>query len=1230
MTADDPLDAVIAAYLQQVEAGQVPDREALLARFPELADRLRAFFADCDRLDRRAGELRLSADPGRTADDSAPGGTPPRVRYFGDYELLEVVAQGGMGVVYKARQVSLNRIVALKMILAGHLANAEQVRRFRAEAEEAANLDHPHIVPIYEVGEHDGQQYYAMRFVEGTSLADHPRADARREARLVATVARAVHHAHQRGILHRDLKPSNVLVDPSGTPQVADFGLAKRLTGGGRTVGDLTGSGALVGTPRYMAPEQAAGRKDLTVAADVYGLGVVLYERLTGRTPFQGESVLEVLRQVREAEPPRPSALVPGLGRDLETVCLRCLEKDPAKRYGSAEELAEELERWLRGEPIRARPVGPAERAWRWCRRNPAVAALLACSIFSLACGTAASTLFAVSEARTAADERRERQRAESAEDELERALARAIVRPLQDTASNDTLSKAEASALCELAEKPGKRLWMRFLEEGAGTRLTAGQLRGRAEPALIAAVGLDAARRRRAEERLSELLGSADLGLAHKFDLVEVCLSLGDLSPATSRRAIDVLFGVCTSPEYFGMDRLQAANRLAELTLLGDPETAVRVLSAVLQKETVLGSRGELGHALALAAERLPPTEAARVLLTTSEIPGGLTPGDIFAISAPNLAAVAGRMEPPDGVRLLQAALGKAKAGWGREPLAKGLSGVAGRMPPAEGARLLQTALENEPKTSSSLSPRQALCMGLAAVAGRMEAPEAARVLTAALEKEEEPQARRALALGLASVGGRMQPREAATVCEPAARAFVTSLAKETDALARQDLASALATVAGGMEPGEAARVCGRASDILAAALAKETRPGMPRWALVGGINDLAGRLRASDSAHLLLETLGKVNDVYCRQALAEKLAATAERIDPREAAHLCEQAASVLAGALVSVDGDASGEQLAFGLAAVARRMEPAAAARALNRAAYGPLHDKAGQALASGLVAAAGRMTPPEAVRVLREALAEALPGKTSAILAGGLAEAAGRMDPRDASRILAEVFKEHTDDAFSTDLPEWARLPLADGLAAAAARMDRAAGAAVCRPALEGLSRSVTVEPVRADRFASAQRAVQLLAVTDERGASDLARKMALWLFADAGANRTEEEGAFSNVQSLDALVTDTGPSELTRRAGAVAAAAGLSAAGPLAPLPSLPGATGPLPCRLDTRDLVELLKYPTCFGPARKVVLKHLGNRYGRTFADHWEFVRYAEEHHLGLDFTTPPKHPARP
>jgi WD40 repeat protein/tRNA A-37 threonylcarbamoyl transferase component Bud32 len=362
---DQRLQDVVLAYLQAVDAGQKPDQIQLVARHPDLEADLRAFFSGQHKIQAEIAPLR-----GVLNSKSSP---PFSKRAFGNYVLLKEIGHGGMGIVYKAQQISPRRIVALKMVRAGQLASPEDVRRFRAEAETAASLDHPNIVPIYEVGECEGQHYFTMKRIEGGSLAKHLGLfthSHRASARLLGKVARAIHHGHQRGILHRDLKPANILLDARGRPHVTDFGLAKRVEGDA----SLTQTGVLVGTPSYMSPEQAAGKKDLTIAVDVYGLGAILYELLTGRPPFHAPSVLETVRQVLEKEPARPRSWNPRLDQDLETICLKCLEKEPRKRYRSAEEVADRLQWFLERKPIPDRRITGAERLWRWCRRNPILA----------------------------------------------------------------------------------------------------------------------------------------------------------------------------------------------------------------------------------------------------------------------------------------------------------------------------------------------------------------------------------------------------------------------------------------------------------------------------------------------------------------------------------------------------------------------------------------------------------------------------------------------------------------------------------------------------------------------------------------------------------------------------------------------------------------------------------------------------------------------------------------
>jgi hypothetical protein len=391
---DDParlLDLVYAEVLLREGHGEAPQLEEYLGRFPQHAESLRRLF---ERHVEVAGGARPGAEIAPTRPPSAaeegdsrglvseagtiaPAGPAPADAerpVIPGYEILGELGRGGMGVVYQARQVGLNRLVALKMILAGAHAGEEERARFQAEAEAVARLRHPNVVQVYEVGTHDGRPFFSLEFCAGGSLAGRLGGGAfspREAAGLVEALARAVHYAHLHGVIHRDLKPANVLLTEDGQAKITDFGLAKQLQGGAGP----TRTGEVLGTPSYMAPEQAAGRtRAIGPAADVYALGAILYELLTGRPPFQAETPLDTLFQVLERDPVPVRQLRPQVPRDLETVCLKCLEKDPARRYGSAEALAEDLRRFTEGEPVQARPPGPARRAQRWVGQHQALA----------------------------------------------------------------------------------------------------------------------------------------------------------------------------------------------------------------------------------------------------------------------------------------------------------------------------------------------------------------------------------------------------------------------------------------------------------------------------------------------------------------------------------------------------------------------------------------------------------------------------------------------------------------------------------------------------------------------------------------------------------------------------------------------------------------------------------------------------------------------------------------
>ena len=358
---------------------------------------------DLEATDRFVHSPGVAAANTEEASQSTGGRKGDKLPRITGYEILGVLGAGGMGIVYKARQLRLDRLVALKMIKAGAGAQPDDLARFEAEARAVAAIDHPNIIKIFEIGERDGLPYFSLEFLAGGSLAERiagkpqPIEDA---ARIVETLARAMDVAHRRGIIHRDIKPANVLMAGDGTPKIADFGLVKRL----EADSGQTGTGWILGSPSYMAPEQTTGAEKAGPAADQYALGATLYEMLTGRPPFRGSSIIDTLDLIRTAEPVAPSQLLPRMPRDLETICLKALQKDPDRRYLDVTAMADDLRRFRAGEPIVARPVSRPERAWRWCRRNPVVAFLLGAVAASLLVGMASTSYYAIQASKRAQD----------------------------------------------------------------------------------------------------------------------------------------------------------------------------------------------------------------------------------------------------------------------------------------------------------------------------------------------------------------------------------------------------------------------------------------------------------------------------------------------------------------------------------------------------------------------------------------------------------------------------------------------------------------------------------------------------------------------------------------------------------------------------------------------------------------------------------------------------------
>jgi hypothetical protein len=1055
--------------------GERPTREEYRPRFPEHGELLESLFAK-----HAEAESLHAPEPGESGTASSVPGQEtgpelpstdsaerPELPSIAGYEILGELGRGGMGVVYKARHTRLKRTVALKMILGGALVGPEHLARFRTEAEAVARLQHPHIVQIYEIGEHNGLPFLALEFVDGGSLsaklAGNPQQPAE-AALVVETLAEAMHAAHQVGVVHRDLKPANVLLTTGDALKVTDFGLAKQLD----DPAGPTRSGAIMGTPSYMAPEQAAGDKDIGPAADVYALGAMLYECLTGRPPFKAATVLDTLDLVRTQEPVPPRALQPRVPRDLETVCLKCLRKEPARRYASAADLAADLRRYQEGKPILARPVGRLERAVKWARRRPAAAAFLAALII----GTVVSTslaIYAKGEAELASSNEAAAVKAndelagantqlteanihleqakthlEETNTQLEMAVARSLMGPLG--LQTGPLTDPEIKNLWELVENRGDHLWYRFVEESLRSPVTTRQLNVRKVLALHAAVGLDPDRRAEVERLLLEHLNDPALRDEERGDVALVAVALGGLRPAAAADVAQTL--------------RQAMKAMAKTHAPPTVTTYAEGLTAL--------------------SDQLEAREATLIAPTLAQDLAEEKDGYIGLPLAQALAAVAARLEPGDGVATLVQAHAKQRLDSSASPLvqpritqlplARGLLRVSARLEPRDAATALCQVLAQE----NDQRGRKEVAWALSALADRLDSKDAtaaAGTLARAAAEEVDLSTWESEVQALSKLSGQLDGKDAAAL----AQAFAT--AKIARNLFR--LAQPLSALSARLEPAEAAHLCGDTAATLALALAKKTNPidrnSFDQEMIVHGLVSLSGQLERKDAAAVaatLSQALTQEIDPYKRLPLAQALSAVSARLDPTDDARVCGDAAAALSEALAKETNPDMWLSLVRALPAVSVRVDAkhAATIAATLSQALAKVKDlrvgrEQGQALSFAtywaLCVVAARLEPEEAAATL----SRVFDNKHIEIrwtLAEALSSASPGLDPEHAATIAARLCQALTkptnpatpgqDLAQATD-PD--KRPLAQALAAVSARLDSkdaATAAAVLAQAL----------------------------------------------------------------------------------------------------------------------------------------------------------------------------------
>jgi hypothetical protein len=1091
------------------------------------------------------------------------------------YELLEELGRGNMGVVYRARQVRANRIVALKMILAGGFATPRQRHRFRAEAELVAALHHPHIVGIHEVGEHQGVDYFSLEFCPGGTLKkklDATPLPPRDAALLVAQLAGAVHHAHQRQIIHRDLKPGNVLLAEDGTPKIADFGIARRLD-----ATRVTHTHAILGTPSYMAPEQAGSADgEPGPLCDVYALGAILYECLTGRPPFLAAALEETLRQVRVEEPAPPRQFNVAVPPDLETICLKCLEKEPPRRYPSAAALAQELRRFLDGTPIHARPAGRIEKLAKWARRQPAVALSLVAVFLSLALGTVVSVYFGLHAQRSAAEAR-------AALDEVEATLADSLVRPLglRDIIP-DTI---EREALWKLASLSSDRICERFLAVALKNGETADRLRRRTEWVVPAALGLDEERRQLVRGWLLARLQNPDLDARIRLVCVvwgcelalqdaefagAACAALADL--LTSDRRLDVAAGPLLNflvPTLAAPARTGLAERVARTLRPSLPEHKVRPLTEAL--ETILA---HLDPADAAARSN----EAAdRLLDALAAIPHD---GDRLAWAA-GIGPLVDRLDAARAARTAECLLPLLRDRPAGQLLASTFRRLESRLPEDERTKLFVEICQRLPgfldpellyadevgelhlRFVAPLDRQRRAALG-AALAGRVletfERNPTASTLTRA-------------AASLPKLLDRMEEAKASALARRTVEQAVKLFEEETDIDAMQELVEAIELLAPRLPVEQAATTAAVLADAfkshaasLCPSLARTVRALVERLPPEDGtklLGRVAQRIREHEPARSPLTSLA-------RQALALQLLTRGSIPEP-----LALPTQQMVGRILESLDGNEDAA-LAEALEALAGLLSPDQALRAARAVVGAGLRTNDLSTLQShttALRALLARLDPPRTTELATAAhkrLSEArLRDAQSLFLLAGVGKPlADRLDQDQVAESAARTLRALDRGEGISSL----RMAI-DSLAVLGPRLSRAQA----RAAAERSSALATRETDRELLLPLASTFVILLPHLEEASAVRLVHRLCeVWL-----SNQSEPEPG-------------------------------------LAPLRTVLEAAG-------DQVLVEALKDPFCTGLCRQLVLELLGQRLNQEFANVWQFVAFARANRLPLDLKTPPR-----